>query len=517
MRLVKACLAAEPCDRPRHAGVVAEQIGAYTAAVLERLRRAELERSAAASAQEEAKTTAVAERKAQRRTRALAATGVALVVLGACGGLVVQHLAAERRHDQGQHDLERRHDQQRHDDEQRQSIEFALDKASRLRQQAHWSEAAAVLEQARKVLGDAGPDDLRQRLDMAESELALVMRLDGVRQRRATLVEGKFNNNAAAEREYAAAFRDAGLWKEGDDETAVAARVRASAVASQLVAALDDWAFVAAEPTSKWVLGVARRADPSSWGDRFRDPDGWGNRLALQALADEALRKDGAKLKELSPQVLVALGNRLGHAGADSVPLLRAALRRYPDDFWLNFLLALALGETQPEEAIGYYRVVLALRPGTAAGHNNLGRALQRRGRLDEAIAEYHKAIDLDRESAVYHNNLGIGLEAKRRLDEAIAEIRQAIALNPDLAAAHYNLGNFLRDNHQGNDAVAEYRKAIALVSKYAERTTTSGWSSRTRSSGTRPSQSSARPSPPTTGTTRPITTSAGRSKPATG
>src|SRR5262249_32144855 len=139
--------------------------------------------------------------------------------------------------------------------------------------------------------------------------------------------------------DYAAAFRAAGLGEVGDDEAAVAARVRASGVAKPLVAALDDWAALGQAEARAWPPGVARRAGPDPRGDRFRDPAVWQDGQALRALADEALRDDAAKLNELSPQVLDTLGALLRDRGADPVPLLRAAQRRYPNDFWLNLQL----------------------------------------------------------------------------------------------------------------------------------------------------------------------------------
>src|SRR5262249_47740730 len=150
------------------------------------------------------------------------------------------------------------------------------------------------------------------------------------------------NPRRTAAREYAAAFKEAGLAEVGDDEETVAARLRASEVVGPLVAALDDWAAMAEEPESvSWLVGGARRAAPDPWGDRFRDPAVWRDRRALRALADEALRDDGAKLGELSPQLLGSLVALLSET--DSVALLRAAQRRYPGDFWLNYHLADAL------------------------------------------------------------------------------------------------------------------------------------------------------------------------------
>jgi tetratricopeptide (TPR) repeat protein len=341
---------------------------------------------------------------------------------------------------------------------------------------------------------------------VAEAELALVDRLDRIRQRKAMWVQGHFDYRTAA-RDYAKAFRDAGLGEVGDDEAAVAARVRASGAAGPLVAALDDWAAVvysaavldkAESQSLSWLLAVARRADPDPWRDRFRQPTVWHNRQALRALADEALRDGGAKLGELSPQMLaVMLGS------AEAVPLLRAAQRRYPSDFWLNLTLGNALHEAkQYEEAARYHQAAVALRPKVAAAHHNLGNALLDKKDLDGAIAEFRTAIELDLNlafayvglgSALYHKNdlegaiaafrkgieldpkdvpahtnLGVALSKKGDLDEAIAELGTAIKLNPRVATTHNVLGNALRNNNDMEAAITEYRKAIELDPNYA-------------------------------------------------
>jgi serine/threonine-protein kinase len=449
--LAKGCLAAEPGDRPADAGAVAGAVAAYQEAVRERLREAELGRAAAQARAEEAKATAAAERKARRRARALAAALLALVAAGAAGGLLWQRQA-------------------RRDAEQRQAVEFALQRAAELRQQARWGEARAVLEQARQGLGDGGPADLRRRLDEARDELALVNRLDGARLRRATWVEGHFDKQTAA-RDYAAAFREAGLGQVGDDVEAVAQRVRASGVAGPLVAALDEWASFAPQGRESWtwLLEVAKRADPDPWRAQLRDPAVRGDQQALRALAEEALRDGGAKLDQLSPPLLVSLGRLLGDA-AEAVPLLRAAQRRYPNDFWLNLELGNALHEAkQFEEAVGYYRVAMALRPDAAAAHNNLGNALHAKGDQDGAIAEYRQAIALGPQFAFAHNGLGSVLKDKGDVDGGIAKFRQAIALDPKLALAHSNLGNALHDKGDQDGAIAEYREAIALDLKSAD------------------------------------------------
>jgi serine/threonine-protein kinase len=409
--LAKACLSPRFADRPRDAARVAARIAAYQAAVQQRLRAAEMQRAAA-------EARAVEERKRRRVSLALAAAVLALVAMGAGGGLLVQHQADERRVVQAR---------------QHQAFEFALEKASTLGQQGHWVEALTVLEQARRVLGDTGSDDLCHRLDVAQDELELVNQLDGIRQRRATMVKGAWFNYAPARRDYEAAFRKAGLGKIGDDAEGVAARVRASGVAGHLVAALDDWAYIAREAKDKsWLLAVARSAAPDPWGDRFRDLAVWNNPQELQALADDALRDDGAKLSQLSPQLLTALGRRLDDR-VGAVPLLRAAQRRYPSDFWLNYFLGWTLATAkQSEEAACYYRVAVALRPDAGVAHAGLGYALHDQKELAGAIAEFKKAIELDPKFAIAHSALGQALITQGHFAEGRTATRRSLELLPE-------------------------------------------------------------------------------------
>src|SRR5262249_17284494 len=155
-------------------------------------------------------------------------------------------------------------------------------------------------------------------------------------------------------------------------------------------------------------------AEPGEWSDRFRNPVVWQRRGDLEQLAREA------PVAELSPSLLSALATALAGKGAATVPLLRSAQQRYPNDFWLNFDLAHALLPARPEEAIGYYRAALALRPDTPAVHVSLGLALYRQGQLDEAIQHYTQAIALDPQLALAHANLGLALLARGDHTKAI-------------------------------------------------------------------------------------------------
>jgi serine/threonine-protein kinase len=445
VQLCKECLATERDGRPRDAGAVARRVVAYQAGVQERLRRAELERAAA-------QERAAGERKRRKLLAGLAAASLALVVVGAGSALWLQRKEADRREA-----LARR------ETELRQGVETDLQTAATLRDQARWATARRVLARTRERLGETGPADLLEQLEQATGALELAARLDDIRQKRSMWVEGKFDT-ATALREYPAAFAEAGLGRVGDDEEAVAARVQGSAVKAQLVAALDDWASITREEDDRlfrWLLGVARQADPDpAWRDRFRDPSVRRDRAALERLAREA------KVEELSPQVVTALGPALMSAEA-AVPLLRDAQRLYPDDFWLSFTLGAACQRAkQSEEAVSHYRAARALQPQSVAARNNLGNALAAQGEREEAIREYHEAIRLDPKFAKAHYNLGNALAAQGEREEAVKEYREAIRLDPEYAMAHTNLGVALAAQGEREEAVKEYREAIRLDPK---------------------------------------------------
>jgi serine/threonine-protein kinase len=222
-------------------------------------------------------------RRHKSAVAAVAATTLATILLGGVGAwwLVRQHA------------------------QQRQIVEAALAKVHQRLQESRWAEAEDVLAEAKRQLGEGGPSDLRQQLDQARSDLDLVTRLDAIRLKRATLVEGKLNG-ASADRDYEEVFREAGLGEVGDSAESVAARLFNSKVKEALVAALDDWASCAGKQSRReWILEIARLADPDPWRDRVRDPTVWEDKLAL------ARWVNSKEVTEQSPQLLAALGGRL--------------------------------------------------------------------------------------------------------------------------------------------------------------------------------------------------------------
>jgi tetratricopeptide (TPR) repeat protein len=160
------------------------------------------------------------------------------------------------------------------------------------------------------------------------------------------------------------------------------------------------------------------------------------------------------------------------------VTVLRAGQLRYPDDFWINEYLAFILTQAEPpqlDEAIGFYRAALALRPKSVGVYINLGEALRSRGKRTEAEAVFRKAVALEPDYYLANSSLGFALLLQGKPAESEAAYRKAIALKPDDAQYHLNLGFVLLGQKKLAEAEAACRKAIELKPGDAEAYTTLG------------------------------------------
>jgi tetratricopeptide (TPR) repeat protein len=325
--------------------------------------------------------------------------------------------------------------------------------------------ARAALDRAKALLANAeqglGPElaataaRLEREMGQDDADRALAVRLEKIRMDRSAVVEGKLDSAGAA-RDYPKAFAEAGFAVLTDEPAAVAGKLAAAPIKEELVAALDDWAFVAFELGKEDLPGrlleIGRLAAPDpGWGDRLRQVTVWRDQKALSELAKRA--PDAG----LSPPLL----NLVGMLLVENESWYRQAAAQYPADFWLNVGLGSALQKTNLVEASGYYRVAIAVRPSSSAAYFNLGVALRDRKQLPEAIAAYHKAIDLDPKLAKAHVHLGIALFDQKQLPEAITAVRKAIDLDPKNVDAYNALGNTLRVQNKLPEAIAAFHKAI--------------------------------------------------------
>jgi tetratricopeptide (TPR) repeat protein len=185
-------------------------------------------------------------------------------------------------------------------------------------------------------------------------------------------------------------------------------------------------------------------------------------------------------LRALQPSAGVALGKALVKAGqgAEGEAVLRDLARKQSRNPEMHYYLANALAERRKPaeaEAEAAYRKALALQPGWALAHSNLGSVLREQKRPAEAEAACRQALALRPDYALGHNNLGVALLDLKRPAEAEAACRRALALQPDYATAYNNLGLALLDQKRPAEAEAACRQAIALRPDFALAYTTLG------------------------------------------
>jgi tetratricopeptide (TPR) repeat protein/predicted Ser/Thr protein kinase len=400
-----------------------------------------------------------------------------------------------------------------------QQVQEALGRAALLREQARsaagdlgkWAEARALARRA-EGLAQGGPVEpglaervaaLLRELGEEEKDRQMIAELDGVRLRQAEVTEWRSDTPGSSPR-YAEAFRRYGLDVEALPAAEAARRVRGSAIREELLAALDQWAWSHEKgPRREKLWDVAGGADDNPWRRALRGAARRADRARLKELAADA------RALEQPPVVLALLGEALQGVGlpGEAVVFLRQAQQRHPEDFWINHNLGRVLAHQvqppRPEQALGYFRAALALRPRSQGTHVNLGIMLLTLGDLPGAAACFRRALELDPQFFEAHGHLGVvlrkqgdlaGAAARHRkalelrpndpraynylgatkvaqgdLPGAAACFRRALALEPKDALAHYNLGNTLVFQGDLAGADAAFRHALRIDPKYAE------------------------------------------------
>ena len=496
VELSKRCLAAEPSARPRTGSEVAEAVSEHLESVEKRLRQTELERAAERARAEEAHGRALAERRARRRTVALAATVLVAVTLGSGVWLTTEKRESAR--------LAKLSGE----------IHSALENAVAEREKARaagpgdlaaWNAARSEAERARALAGGETIDaELRARIERINAEIAgderdrqFVAELERIYREEYSEFDSEhhhYSYKTTAEK-YRQAFARYGIAasQSTPEEIAASSSERPERVRETLVLAFDHWLERVRddnEPESKWLRNVLDAVDKSEWRRAVRAA---GSLEELEALAE----KEEEVLRQ-SPAIVVRLGRALIEVGATerAVELLRQAQERQPDDYWLSTSLASALQRKKSPEAVWYYRVALALRPDDesydklahalaeagefAAGVSCLRGILERGesspklqvcighmytdlGDLPAALRHYGKAIDINSEDSSAYLGLGIIQVAQGDHVAAIDYLERAIRIDPEKTDAHFTLGRALAAKGDVTLAIRHYKKAIEI------------------------------------------------------
>ena len=169
----------------------------------------------------------------------------------------------------------------------------ALDAAERAMGLTKWPDALAAVSQAEALLGPGGDGTLRQRTRRLRDDLAMVSRLDEIRQQMTAVKDDHFDKGVG-DRLYPEVFRDYGIDVETLSPDVVASKMPAGPVREELIAALDDWMRIRRgmhnKDHSDWkrLLAAARAADPDPWRNQVREAWLRDDRKALGELARSA-------------------------------------------------------------------------------------------------------------------------------------------------------------------------------------------------------------------------------------
>ncbi len=355
--LAMRCLNPDPGARPMDAAAVGDEIDAYLESAEQRAYELELKAVAA-----EARADQVG-----RSRRVVVSLGSALLVAVIAVAAALLWWQQDRSDRQAEtHRLIA------------QATERARAAADRAREQpigeaAHWDVAEAAARQAGQLAASRGVAAGEQELvgsllQQIELEAAAARRLRELlvwlESTRPHYTDDRRAHGVADA--YRRGFARFGLhFAAPTDE--LAARIQASPLAGAICGAIDDWARVARNlpdvmPGWRELVAIARRADPQPFRDRLRAAFAADDREELLQLAGSPqLSDEPAATVNLLAKCLFDLG-----AGDEAVNVLRAALARHPDDFWILHDLALFLGRqpTPPvDEILGLGRAAVAVRP----------------------------------------------------------------------------------------------------------------------------------------------------------
>jgi serine/threonine-protein kinase len=354
------CLRKQPGLRYRSAAGLAEDLGRFL-------------RGEAISARPEGVWRRFARRVRRRPglSAAIAAvTGLTLVLAGGSVWILSERSAAAR----GEAATE-------------QAVDDDLAEMSDLIQKSQWSEARAAWERASGRLGDRTSADLRRRLDQGKRDIDMAAVLEKIRLRltRSTVP-------LSPENMYAQAYRDYGIDLLTLDPAESAARIRDSAIRDTLVAFLHDWLYWIADANRPQVRATADLADGDDWRRAYREA------IAAKNADVEKFKVLAAQEAAGQPSVVISglCGSLMAHNYRDeALAVLGEAHRRYPGDYWINFLLGHFWEKDRPQQAVGYLRAAVALRPTSDQAFAKLANALRDSGDPDGAVHAYRRAIEL--------------------------------------------------------------------------------------------------------------------------
>ncbi|NTW52425.1 MAG: tetratricopeptide repeat protein [Chlorobiaceae bacterium] len=186
-----------------------------------------------------------------------------------------------------------------------------------------------------------------------------------------------------------------------------------------------------------------------------------GQLAQAQALYDEvlAMAPDHVDALHLSGVTAAQTGNHV-----KAVEMIGKAIAIDPGNACFHCNLGLVLnGLKEFESAATSFDRAISIKPDYHLAHYNRGKALLELDMYNAALASFDKAIAIVPDDHLAHYNRGNALKKLNQLESAVESFDRAITIKPDYHEAWSNRGNALHELNNIDAALASYDKAVTI------------------------------------------------------
>jgi tetratricopeptide (TPR) repeat protein len=125
-----------------------------------------------------------------------------------------------------------------------------------------------------------------------------------------------------------------------------------------------------------------------------------------------------------------------------SIEQLSPQVQENPSDPLAHHLAVALYHLGRLSQAIKEFQKALALQPGLAEAHNDLGVIFERQGKLQDALQEFREVVKANPNNSEARYNLGLAFASTNNdYQRARLELEQPVRLNPQMSKAYYQLG----------------------------------------------------------------------------
>lgn len=207
----------------------------------------------------------------------------------------------------------------------------------------------------------------------------------------------------------------------------------------------SDREFIRLYHRRKKLLAVANRVDTNDWSKKVRSAVHLKDTDSLIKLAETE------KIYAQQPELISWFASELRRADQPelAVELLRQVVESHPSDYWINTELGTCLNHIgQSEEAIGFHRSALAIRPDNFAAKWKLCLTLELAGQNEASEELFARLLDNENLPVGIYGSLVDNLREQGHYEKAKTIIGKWIEKEPQsdeplrqMSATHYRLG----------------------------------------------------------------------------